>query len=243
MIGEGGPKEDRRLPRWEQPEEIIITEKLIKKLIAVINKGLVYGMGDPVPGQMCVEAAVCYVLGYEHDDEPRCVHDDLGTFKIHVNDLRMWSSDKKRAAGLRRLAIMQLNTLGKLNWDVFSKAMSRWVIRNLPPLLVGEGNEKLRKAAARCAKTPTWDNAVKFAAQFREANPEDRDEWWMGEFESFCAFPTERFNELILFLTMLPIERKAGERFLFDLCEASVQQLIKMKMPGSDYVELAPLKK
>ena len=86
-----------------------ITRTTARKVLEVVDAGLVKGLGKPVPGQMCVEAAVCYALGLPHGDEPDCVSPALRSLKIALNDAD-WSSNAARAAGLRKLAILQLGT-------------------------------------------------------------------------------------------------------------------------------------
>jgi len=49
-----------------------ITGELAAKVLAVVDAGLVKGLGEAVPGHMCVEAAVCYALGEPHSDAPSC---------------------------------------------------------------------------------------------------------------------------------------------------------------------------
>lgn len=88
---------------------INITSDLARRVLEVVDAGLSHGVGDPIPGKMCVEAAVCYALGQAHGDDPICVDQYVRTFKITVND-ENWSSKKARAIGLRRIAIAQLGT-------------------------------------------------------------------------------------------------------------------------------------
>lgn len=81
-----------------------------KKVLKVVKQGLTCGLGDPEPGKMCVEAAVCYAMGMEHSDEPICVRGDVNRFKICLNDNTDWSSDKARGNGLKEIAIAQLGS-------------------------------------------------------------------------------------------------------------------------------------
>jgi hypothetical protein len=87
-----------------------LTLPRVKTLVAVVDKGLTCGLGDPEPGKMCVEAAVCYAFGESHSDRPSCVDDEFIQAKIDINDDWKWKNDKDRARGLRRLAIIQLGT-------------------------------------------------------------------------------------------------------------------------------------
>jgi len=86
-----------------------ITQKIAKKVLETVDAGLLRGIGEPEPGRMCVEAAVCYALGLPHGDHPPCVSTLLRDIKIILNDQK-WSSDKARAKGLRRLALAQLGS-------------------------------------------------------------------------------------------------------------------------------------
>ena len=95
-----------------------ITLPIVQKLLAVVDAGLVRGLGDPIPGQMCVEAAVCYALGLPHSDDPFCVSPALRHLKIYLND-SYWSSPQARTKGMRRLAVAQLGTKDALNDKVF----------------------------------------------------------------------------------------------------------------------------
>ena len=73
--------------------DININENVVRKLLTVVDKGLSKGVGKPIPGQMCVEAAVCYALGLPHGDDPQCVANSLRQLKITLND-SYWSSNK-----------------------------------------------------------------------------------------------------------------------------------------------------
>jgi hypothetical protein len=69
----------------------MITAEVAQKVLDVVDAGLVRGVGEPVPGQMCVEAAVCYALGLPHGDDPACVSSALRGLKIRLNDSSLWS--------------------------------------------------------------------------------------------------------------------------------------------------------
>jgi hypothetical protein len=88
---------------------IEITEEIATKVLTIVDAGLSSGLGKPKPGEMCVEAAVCYVLGQPHSDQPACVSKALRAFKIGLNDSD-WSDHHARAMGLRRLALAQLDS-------------------------------------------------------------------------------------------------------------------------------------
>jgi hypothetical protein len=104
-----------------------LNESTALKVLQTVDQGLVASMGKPVPGKMCVEAAVCFALGLPHSDDPRCVSLALRDLKIRLNDAE-WSSDQARAAGLRRLAIAQLGTKDTLDDVEFARRSVLMVI-------------------------------------------------------------------------------------------------------------------
>ena len=86
-----------------------ITKELVTKINKLLDEGLVCGLGNPIPGKMCVEALICYALDLPHGDEPNCVSPAIRSLKIRLNDSN-WSSNKARAEGMRNLAVLQLGT-------------------------------------------------------------------------------------------------------------------------------------
>ncbi len=112
---------------------IEITREVAAKVLEVVDCGLVNGLGKPVPGQMCVEAAVCYAMGLPHSDEPDCVSPALRTLKIKLND-QSWSSNEARAKGLRRLALAQLGSANVLDEREFAKRVAVVAIKKMVPI-------------------------------------------------------------------------------------------------------------
>lgn len=111
--------------------KIKITTSLVRKILKVIKPGLTIGMGNPEPGKMCVEAAICYALDLPHSDDPQCVHDDIRYFKIALNDCN-WSSNEARANGLRQLSIAQLNSKGESS-KPFKRAVAFRAVNTILP--------------------------------------------------------------------------------------------------------------
>src|SRR5271157_5336588 len=134
-----------------------ITEEVAKRVIEVVDAGLASGVGFPVPGQMCVEAAVCYALGLAHGDDPGCVAPALRALKIRLNDAS-WSSNQTRARGLRRLAVAQLGSTDVLDETEFVRRIADHAIRVSVPkalrmaaMLIEEKDlDALLAAARRC---------------------------------------------------------------------------------------------
>lgn len=106
-----------------QAAKLKITPAIAKRVAACVKPGLTEGVGEPIPGQMCVEAAVCYAIGLPHGDDPRCVGQEVRNIKIALNDSDGWSTGKTRAAGLLKLAIAQLGS-NKIPNKKFLKALA-----------------------------------------------------------------------------------------------------------------------
>lgn len=109
-----------------------LNESLARRVLEVVDAGLVSGMGEPKPGFMCVEAAVCFAMGLPHSDEPTCVGSAVRRFKIRLNDSR-WSSDAARTNGLRKLAIAQLGS-DQISQQDFVKLVAEGCIRRVLPI-------------------------------------------------------------------------------------------------------------
>ncbi len=104
-----------------------INEALALKVLNLVDKGLVKGLGENKPGGMCVEAAVCVAMGLPFGDAPRCVNDVVRRFKIALNDCE-WSSTSARAEGMRALAIAQLGTD---TWSDAQESSFRATVRDM----------------------------------------------------------------------------------------------------------------
>src|SRR5690348_10879298 len=128
-----------------------ITPEVARRVLEVVDCGLVRGVGVAEPGKMCVEAAVCYALNLPHGDNPQCVSPALRSLKIRLND-SSWSSDQARARGLRRLAVAQLGSAGVLDDREFTKRVAALAIRTCVPAAL--------RAAASIHKDPTHKAAL-----------------------------------------------------------------------------------
>ena len=146
-----------------------ITITQARRVLEIVDAGLVCGQGIPEPGKMCVEAAVCYALGQPFGDEPKCVHPVVRCFKIALND-KSWSSNQARAKGMRRIAIAQLGSIDAGFDSVkFLAILSELTIRRIVPMALRsaasvKGNESHREtmedAAARCEMEGTRESAL-----------------------------------------------------------------------------------
>jgi len=154
-----------------------ITKKQIEKLSTVIDAGLCHGVGKPIPGQMCVEAAVCYALDLPHGDEPPCVSAAVRAVKITLND-SAWSSNKARAKGLKKLAVAQLGSKGIVDDKEFAIRLAVATVQKIVPralrlaakLAVGQHGELLEAEAKKCEQVKDKDAATAaYAAAYAAA--------------------------------------------------------------------------
>jgi hypothetical protein len=156
-----------------------ITKDLASRVLEIVDKGLAFGMGKQVSGEMCVEAAVCYALGLPHGDNPPCVGDAVREFKIRLNDAS-WSSKAARAKGLRRVAVAQLGS-DTIDQGAFARIVALETVRQVLPKalrVVGlemeaqrcTGVENLKDANAAANAATANANATAYAAATANAN-------------------------------------------------------------------------
>ena len=139
---------------------IEIRREHAEKVVELLGHGLVAGVGNPTPGQMCVEAAVCFALGLPHGDDPGCVSPSLRRLKIRLNDAS-WSSNQARAEGLKRLAVAQLGSLGVLDDAEFRRRVIGMTIRKTVPVgLRAAATRNPTRAAAYAASARTRDRML-----------------------------------------------------------------------------------
>ncbi len=72
-----------------------------QRITEVVSHGLIRGKGSPVPGELCLEAAICLALGLPHGDAPPCVAEPDRQFAIGLNDAD-WSLTPPLARPARR---------------------------------------------------------------------------------------------------------------------------------------------
>lgn len=144
-----------------------INETMVRKLLNTVDAGLVRGLGEPVPGMMCVEAAISYALGEPHSDGPSCVEDVVRISKIALNDAKGWSSNSARAKGLRRVAIAQLGSKGVVDGKRYLALVAEGTTREIVPIalraaakLVPMHASALESAAVRCETEGTRESAL-----------------------------------------------------------------------------------
>ena len=149
-----------------QENKVEINIDIARKVLETVDAGLVTGLGNPAPGRMCVEAAVCYAMGLPHGDNPSCVAPALRRLKVRLNDSR-WSSAIARSRGMRRLALAQLGSAGALDEKEFARRVVLLAIKSSVPQALRAAasvcktfhKDKLLTLADLCERDPTEKNA------------------------------------------------------------------------------------
>jgi hypothetical protein len=132
-----------------------ITAETRQKLTEIVNAGLVGGLGEPRPGSLCLEAAVCLALGEPHGDKPSCVAEPDRVFAIRLNDAA-WSSTETRAQALLPLALAQLGTTGT-DRSAWVQALALGTVQRVLPIALRAAD--LTEHAERCAQATTLEEA------------------------------------------------------------------------------------
>ena len=185
------------------------TKRIVLKILEVLKHGLVKGIGKPQPGQMCVEAAICYAYGLPHGDEPPCVGYAVRAFKVQLNDCN-WSSNAARAEGMKLLAIAQLGS-DALDQMAFGKLMFLRSTQTLMPFVFRREAKKLPEAKQH--EMLEWADKCETVTTFEEARETAR---------SASAYASAENDELLL------LTAKVG-----------LDVLKEMKAPGCKWLSLA----
>lgn len=236
-----------------------ITREIAAKVLAIVDAGLVKGMGKPIPGQMCVEAAVCYALNLPHNDDPQCVSRALRQLKIRLNDSD-WSSNEARSKGLRRLALIQLGSRDVIDDKEFAARVTKLAISKSVPIALraAASIQKIEKhkaalceAANRCEKETTReaaraaqkaaDAAVAAVAAFAAYADVAVAAAAVADVADVAAYAYAYAYADADADADADARTKARDKVLSDFAEDVVQILIEMKAPGAEYLDLAPL--
>ena len=204
-----------------------VTKEIAIKVRDTVDAGLVRGKGKPIPGSMCVEAAVCFAMGLPHSDEPSCVSPAIRALKIRLNDSD-WSSDSARAKGMRRLALVQLGSAGAVDDNDFARRIAEMTIRKIVPIAL--------RAAAVLHTVAEHKTALEVSANLCElegsesaARSAARSAWSAARSAESAADAAES------------AESAAIDTVLSDFAENVVQVLIEMKAPGCQWLDLVPI--
>jgi hypothetical protein len=203
-----------------------INLEVARKVLDVVDAGLVSGVGNPKPGQMCVEAAVCYALGLPHGDDPQCVSRALRSLKIRLNDAG-WSSKEARAKGLRRLAVAQLGSREHLDDKEFARRVAELAIRKCVPQAL--------RAAASINKSPEHQAALIAAANNCEKEGTEKS---AREARAAAYAAAAAAAAAYAYAYAYAAKKKARDESLASFAEDVVQILIDMKAPGCEFLSL-----
>ena len=157
-----------------------LSAEVAAKVLSTVDAGLVSGLGKQKPGQMCVEAAVCFALGLPHGDNPPCVGRAVRAYKIRLNDSR-WSSDMARAKGMRRVAIAQLGS-NQIDQRAFVDYVVIQGVRRILPIAARSAAKRNPKradailgAVQACEAAASINHARLAASQLKTACRADAD--------------------------------------------------------------------
>jgi hypothetical protein len=210
-----------------------LNESIARKVLTTVDAGLVRGMGQPKPGEMCVEAAVCYAYGLKHSDNPPCVGASVRAFKIGLNDAR-WSSDKARTKGLRALSIAQLGS-DVIDQSEFRKLISEGLIRLVVPKAMrsAAGRQKephksaMEAAAVQCELEGNPDSA---RAATKVARAAAAAAYAAASAAAYAAAAADAYADAYA--------DAARDDMLSLVAEIGLQALITLKSPGCEYLYL-----
>lgn len=110
-----------------------ITEKIVQKLLGLLDEGLCHGAGHHYrPGDFCVQQAVnrATTSDEERGDHPNCINPTVCRFGIQLNDVFNGSSHD-RAKILKRFAVAELGSRGTIDGSKFmTRHKEIWKERN-----------------------------------------------------------------------------------------------------------------
>jgi len=184
-------------------------------IVNLVDKGLIGGMvGKPIPGQMCVEAVVSFAMREERlNDKPKCVHPFVRNLKIELNDHDGWDDDADRAAGLRKLSIAQLGSVGHFRKATFTK------------LLRAEFKKVVRRPVQKPILVKNEAEAIKAAGVFSD-HEEKLDQYRYAM----------RYISTVLDLVQFFEYSMLSSEALHKTCDMVVTVLKKMNVPGTKYL-------
>lgn len=222
-----------------------VTKEIAQKVLETVQAGLVQGLGKPIPGQMCVEAAVCYAYGLPHSDNPPCVGPDVRGFKIVLNDCPRWGSSAARAKGMLRLAIAQLGSV-EIDQDKFKAIVARETIKQIVPIAfenaaryIPKHADKLRNAGKRCADEGTSQVALDAMRVIDQITAEDDVERGHALYLALVVAETLSTRTCAAHAAVYTTRNSSDPIQVLTLsAEIAVQALIELKSPGCQFLYL-----
>lgn len=217
-----------------------LNESLARRVLEVVDAGLVNGLGVPEPGRMCVEAAVCFAMGLPHSDEPTCVGSTVRCFKIRLNDSH-WSSDAARTNGMRKLAIAQLGS-DQISQQDFAELVAEGCIRRILPIALRNAasvNPKFADAleveAKRC-ETEGTKEAAKSASGVAGKARTYADTTAAAYAAAYAYAAADNYT--YAFAYAYAYTDAARDNVLNTVADIGLQALIQLNSPGCQYLHL-----
>lgn len=219
-----------------------ITREIVIKVRDIVDAGLSNGLGRAGPGQMCVEAAVCYALGLPHGDDPKCIAQSVHSLEIRLND-SMWLNNAERAKGMRRLAIAQLGSKGVIDENEFAKQVATLVIKSVIPKVLrlaasflkrSYHQQKLIDCALRCELEGTKEAAN------AAANADAAAYATIYAYAANAAVNAAAYAANAAYAAADAADA-AAEKMLSEFAEGVVQILIGLGSPGCEFLDLVPV--
>ena len=226
---------------------IVLNKKVARKVLETVDAGLVYGLGDPTPGKMCVEAAVNYALGRPHGDNPSCVGAAVRSFKIRLNDAA-WPTNKDRTEGMRKLAIAQLGS-NEIDQKAFRSYVVVETVKRIVPIalrVAAKLNPKhadvLEGCAVVCEAATDLLSARAAARAANETAERVRDAAYdaaaYAAYAAAAASAAYAYAASAAYAAAADAKNKARLKVL-RLCAAiGLEALIKLKSPGVKWLDL-----
>lgn len=213
-----------------------ITRDLAFRVLNIVDQGLTSGVGQPKPGKMCVEAAVAYALGEDHNDQPTCVDEDLREFKINLNDAYGWNNTKSRARGLRAIAIAQLGSAGRLNWQQFTE--------DCATIMVARHREQAEQVNKKIIQQVIDESGLLKATTATDVENAGHMliDFAFGDSEDFIPAEIEpdeesEISNLRSYLASV-YPNWPREQVLVEIADVAVAALKKQKIPGTRHLKL-----
>ena len=232
--------------------EKVVNKRLARKYLGIVDCGLTSGMGEPEPGKFCVEAALCFALGMEHGDEPKCVGSAVRQFKMCLNDSG-WSNNKARAKGLRRAAIAQLGS-NEIDQRKFAVALDCLIIQRVIPVALrlaaqvhpNETHKAAMVAAAnRCESEGTQDAAIaaSYAASAASAASYASAAWASARAAASAASAASAAARGASAAACeaacdAACDARAKDKLLATAAECAVEALIECGSPGCKWLDI-----
>src|SRR5512135_2834717 len=126
-----------------------ITDKMVQKLLKLIDQGLTHGAGQfQDDGDFCVQQAVNKATQSGTSDHPSCVTNEITQFGIGLNDT-FNGSDKERAKILKRFAVAELGSRGVVSGFAFQNKVRELWNKKYPALAIPQRDHPVAPSSGR----------------------------------------------------------------------------------------------